>query len=92
MHGGRPPPATHDATPAAPGGGGGATPLQLALGAVLLGASAGLTLYTKRTGGMIAQLDRASRNAAVRQGPPKYGPKTKLEWERTRNRWESDDV
>lgn len=91
MNGGRPPPATPRSTPAVPGGGG-ATPLQLALGALLLGASAGLTLYTKRTGSMIAQLDRASRNATVRRGPPKYGPKTKVEWERTRNRWESDDV
>mmetsp|Transcript_90 Transcript_90/g.193 ORF Transcript_90/g.193 Transcript_90/m.193 type:complete len:104 (+) Transcript_90:237-548(+) len=72
-------------------GAGTVTPLQLALGAIILGASAGLTLYTKRTSTMLNQLERASKNASIRRGPPKYGPKTRTEYERTRNRWEKDD-
>lgn len=69
-----------------------ATPLQLCLGALILGASAGLTFYTKRTGSMLKQMERVSKNAAERRGPPKNGPKTKLEYEKTRSRWEKDDL
>lgn len=72
---------------AAPDGNGSITPLQLSAVCIILGASAGLTLYTKRTGQMLTQLERASKNAAERKGPPKLGPKTYLEWEKTRNRW-----
>jgi hypothetical protein len=67
------------------------TPLQLGLAAIILGASAGLTLYTKKTSHMLNQLERASKNAMERKGPPKLGPQTKSEWEKTRNRWEKDD-
>lgn len=73
-------------------GSGGITPLQIGLAAVILGASAGLTLYTKRTAHMINQFERASKNVAQRRGPPKLGPKTKLEHSKTRNRWEKDDL
>mmetsp|Transcript_34687 Transcript_34687/g.62468 ORF Transcript_34687/g.62468 Transcript_34687/m.62468 type:complete len:110 (+) Transcript_34687:103-432(+) len=68
------------------------TPLQLTLAAVMLGASAGLTLYTRRTSTMLNQLERASKNATTRKGPQKNGPKTKVEWEKTRSRWEKDDL
>lgn len=68
------------------------TPLQLSMAAIILGASAGLTLYTKRTSHMLNQLNRAAKNAQERKGPPKFGPKTRAEWERTRNRWEPDDL
>mmetsp|Transcript_3650 Transcript_3650/g.5979 ORF Transcript_3650/g.5979 Transcript_3650/m.5979 type:complete len:102 (+) Transcript_3650:498-803(+) len=68
------------------------TALQLALGAIILGTSAGLTFYTKRTGHMMNQLERASKNATLRRGPRKAGPKTKLEYEKTRNRWEKEDL
>mmetsp|Transcript_25418 Transcript_25418/g.43396 ORF Transcript_25418/g.43396 Transcript_25418/m.43396 type:complete len:107 (-) Transcript_25418:1760-2080(-) len=71
---------------------GAVTPVQLALGAMILGASAGLTLYTKKTSHMLNQLERASANATIRKGPQKFGPKTKPEWEKTRNRWEKDDL
>jgi hypothetical protein len=71
---------------------GGATPLQFGLAAIILGASAGLTLYTKKTSHMLNQLERASANVAQRKGPPKFGPKTKTEWEMSRNRWEKDDI
>jgi hypothetical protein len=69
------------------GSNGSITPMQLFAVVIILGASAGLTLYTKKTGQMLAQLERASKNAAERKGPPKLGPKTYLEWEKTRNRW-----
>lgn len=81
--------AAPDTPPAADSG---VTPLQLGFAAIILGASAGLTLYTRRTSHMLNQLERASKNAAERRGPPKFGPKTKLEWEKTRNRWEKDDL
>ena len=70
----------------------GITPTQIALAAVILGASAGLTLYTKKTQHVLNQLERASKNATQRKGPQKNGPKTKLEYEKTRNRWEKDDL
>jgi hypothetical protein len=70
----------------------GVTPLQLGFAAIILGASAGLTLYTKKTSHMLNQLERASKNAVERKGPPKLGPQTKFEWEKTRNRWEKDDL
>ncbi|KAL3795251.1 hypothetical protein HJC23_008336 [Cyclotella cryptica] len=68
------------------------TPLQWSLAAVILGASAGLTLYTKKTSHMLSQFERASKNAQQRRGPPQFGPKTRMEWEKTRNRWEKDDL
>lgn len=72
--------------------GGGITPLQYTFAAIILGASAGLTLYTKRTSTIINQIDRASKNAIERRGPQKFGPRTKMEWEKLRNRWEKDDL
>ncbi|KAL7474601.1 hypothetical protein ACHAW6_000570 [Cyclotella cf. meneghiniana] len=68
------------------------TPLQLSLAAIILGASAGLTLYTKKTSHILNQLERASKNAQQRRGHAQFGPKTKTEWEKTRNRWEKDDL
>jgi uncharacterized OsmC-like protein len=68
------------------------TPLQYALAAIILGTSAGLTLYTKRTSTILTQMERASKNATERKGPQKFGPRTKEEWEKLRNRWEKDDL
>jgi hypothetical protein len=74
-------------------GSGGITPLQYTtFAAIILGASAGLTLYTKRTSTIINQIDRASKNAIERRGPPKFGPRTRMEWEKLKNRWEKDDL
>lgn len=70
----------------------GITPLQFGMAAIILGASAGLTLYTKRTGQLLNQMERASKNATQRKGPQKFGPKTKIQWEKTRSRWEKDDM
>lgn len=69
-----------------------ATPLQLTFAAIILGASAGFTLYTKRTSTILHQMERASKNAVERKGPQKFGPRTKNEWEKLRNRWEKDDL
>mmetsp|Transcript_23355 Transcript_23355/g.27595 ORF Transcript_23355/g.27595 Transcript_23355/m.27595 type:complete len:85 (+) Transcript_23355:141-395(+) len=63
-----------------------ATPLQIGLGLMIVGASAGMTLYTKKTGAMLAQLERAKRNKEIRM-PTKYGPPTKKEWDKLRPRW-----
>ncbi len=71
---------------------GGITPLQFTFAAIILGASAGLTLYTKRTSTILHQMERASKNATQRKGPQKFGPRTKSEWEKLRNRWEKDDL
>jgi hypothetical protein len=68
------------------------TTFQYSLAAIILGASAGLTLYTKRTSHMLNQLNRAAKNAQERRGPPQFGPRTKVEWEKMRNRWEPDDL
>lgn len=68
-----------------------ATPVQIALAAILLGTSAGLTLYTKKTSSMLQRMERMNKNAVQRKGPEKFGPKTKSEWEKMRNRWGKDD-
>jgi len=70
----------------------GITPLQFTFAAIILGTSAGLTLYTKRTSTILHQMERASKNATERKGPQKFGPRTKSEWEKLRNRWEKDDL
>jgi hypothetical protein len=68
------------------------TPLQLAFAAMILGSSAGLALYTKRTSQMLNQWNQAARNAQERKGPVKFGPRTRDEWEKMRNRWEVGDL
>ena len=68
------------------------TPLQLTMAAIILGTSAGLTLYTKKTSAMLQTMEKVNKNVAQRKGPPKFGPRTKMEWEKWRNRWEKDDL
>jgi len=41
---------------------------------------------------MLKQMERINANAAARQPKRKPGPITKEEWEKTRNRWEADDI
>eukprot|EP00970_Alexandrium_tamarense_P014333 scaffold4049_cov204-Alexandrium_tamarense.AAC.20 len=41
---------------------------------------------------MLNQLERASKNAQQRKGPERFGPMTRGEWEKMRNRWEKDDL
>jgi hypothetical protein len=37
-------------------------------------------------------MERANVNAAARKPKPKPGAMTKAEYEKTRNRWEKDDI
>ena len=53
-------------------------------------ALAGLTLYTKKTRSMLNQMERVGKPQAHRRGPPKFGPKTKDEHEKTRVSWIDD--
>ncbi len=71
--------------------GNGPTPFQIGLGLMIVGASAGLTLYTKKTQAMLNQMKAVERNKRQRLPKPKFGPPTKNEWERMRNRWNDDD-
>jgi hypothetical protein len=71
---------------------GGATPLQIGLGLIILGSSAGLTLYTKKTQSLLNQMKRVDQNKAMRLPKKKFGPMTKPEWERMRSRWTKDDL
>mmetsp|Transcript_5601 Transcript_5601/g.7263 ORF Transcript_5601/g.7263 Transcript_5601/m.7263 type:complete len:99 (-) Transcript_5601:457-753(-) len=66
------------------------TLLQLSLGVLIVGASAGLTLYTKRTSSMLSTLNKMNQNAKIRN-PPKYGPPTKAEWEKLKPRMSDDE-
>jgi len=63
-----------------------ATPLQITLGLIIVGASAGMTLYTKKTAAVLGQMERMKRNKEIRI-PTKYGPPTKEEWDKLRPRW-----
>jgi len=62
------------------------TALQIGAGLIIVGASAGLTLYTKKTQSILAQMKQVERNREIRM-PKKYGPPTKQEWEKIRPRW-----
>jgi hypothetical protein len=68
------------------------TPFQIGIGLLILGASAGLTLYTKKTQAMLNQMKRMEENRAMRLPKKKFGPPTKKEWEKLRNRWTNDDL
>ena len=58
---------------------------------VMLGCSAGLTFYTKRTNSMLKQMEKVQKQQVIRKGPVKSGPQTKQEWDKTRPRFEKDD-
>ncbi|GAX14505.1 hypothetical protein FisN_11Hh033 [Fistulifera solaris] len=68
----------------------GVSALQFAIMAVVLGSSAGMTLYTKRTGSMLQTMNQITQNQLAKN-PPKFGPLTKKEWEKLRPRFEKDD-
>ena len=81
------PPPSDDFTP---------TPIQIVLGIMIVGTSAGLTLYTKKTGQMLRQMDKlnqatAARKAAIRRKQP-AGPMTKKEYDTIRPRLEKDEL
>jgi len=61
----------------------------IALG--MVGASAGLTMYTKRTGQMLKQFEHYASQQQKRVPKPPIGPITRQEWDKTRPRFEKDD-
>eukprot|EP00591_Stephanopyxis_turris_P002823 CAMPEP_0195524266 /NCGR_PEP_ID=MMETSP0794_2-20130614/23987_1 /TAXON_ID=515487 /ORGANISM="Stephanopyxis turris, Strain CCMP 815" /LENGTH=94 /DNA_ID=CAMNT_0040654443 /DNA_START=128 /DNA_END=412 /DNA_ORIENTATION=- len=65
--------------------------VQYMLAGIMIGAAAGLTLYTKKTGQLIAQIDKSTAAKAARMPKRKPGPKTKEEYEKTRTRIDNDD-
>jgi hypothetical protein len=69
-----------------------ATPFQIGIGLIIVGASAGLTLYTRKTQAILSQMKRMEENRALRLPKKKFGPPTKEEWEKLRNRWTNDDL
>jgi hypothetical protein len=69
------------------------TGLSLAVMILVLGASAGMLFYTKRTGSMLQSLRTVTTNPEQRilRGPTQLGPKTKAETERMQPRIEKDE-
>jgi hypothetical protein len=61
---------------------------QMAVFLVMLGASAGFTLYTRKTDSMLKQMSKIKK---FRPLPVKYGPITKQEWEKIKPRWGKGD-
>jgi len=70
----------------------GPTPLQIGLGLIIVGASAGLTLYTKKTGQMLTQLKKADINKKQRLPKAKFGPTSRVQEDMMKNRWSKDDL
>lgn len=68
-----------------------ATPFQIGLGLMILGASAGMTLYTKKTQAFLNQMKRVQQNVETRN-PKKFGPPTKEEYEKMKPRINDDDL
>ena len=57
----------------------------------MIGASAGFTLYTKRTGQLLQQLEHISQQQLKRAPKRQIGPMTKEEWDKVRPRLRDDD-
>jgi hypothetical protein len=57
----------------------------------MIGATAGFTMYTKRTGTMLRQMDQISKNKARRMPARSVGPMTKAEWDKARPRFDKDE-
>eukprot|EP01083_Nonionella_stella_P077437 211483_1 len=69
------------------------TIFQISLGLLIIGASAGMTLYTKKTAAILSQMKQVEKNREMRL-PKKiqmYGPLNREDWERVRNRWDDKD-
>mmetsp|Transcript_5995 Transcript_5995/g.9498 ORF Transcript_5995/g.9498 Transcript_5995/m.9498 type:complete len:82 (-) Transcript_5995:72-317(-) len=61
---------------------------QMGMMLIALGASAGFTLYMKRSGVLMKRVANIKR---FRRFPTKYGPMTKAEWEKVKPRWNKED-
>lgn len=69
----------------------GPSTLSYAIGLAILGTSAGFTLYTRKTGGMLRAMEQVEKNQ-LRRKPPKVGPVTKTEYEKMKPRIDKDDL
>lgn len=66
------------------------TALQLAIAVIVLGSSAGFTLYTRKASSMLKTMETIQANQ-LRNRPKKLGPPTKAEWEKLRPRFDKDE-
>lgn len=66
-------------------------PWVIAVGVAMMGAAAGLMLYTKKTDSMLATMKKVNQNQVARRGPVKFGPPTRAEWDKMRTRFEKDE-
>ena len=66
------------------------TALQLGIAVIVLGSSAGFTMYTRKTGAMLRTMENITANQ-LRNRPPKYGPPSKAEWEKLKPRIDKDE-
>jgi hypothetical protein len=57
----------------------------------MVATAASFTMYTKRTGQMLKQMDQITKNKARRMPPSKIGPMTKQEWNKSRPRFDKDE-
>ena len=57
----------------------------------MVGTAAGFTMYTKRTGAMLKQMERVAERQALRTPPRPIGPMTKQEWDKIRPRFDKDE-
>ena len=64
--------------------------LPLAIMVLMLGTSAGFTLYTKKTGSMLNTMKQIEKNQ-LRNRPPKFGPQTKETHEKMKPRIDKDE-
>jgi hypothetical protein len=63
----------------------------VAVGVAMMATSAGLMLYTKKTGSMLETMKNVHQNQVARRGPVKFGPPTRTEWDKIRPRFEKDE-
>lgn len=82
--------AESTSSPAASKSDDGHTTLQWGIMLLVLGSSAGLTLYTKKTGSMLQGLKKMEETQ-LRKHPPRIGPQTKQEYEKLRPRIDKDE-
>ena len=68
----------------------GPTALQWAIVVIVLGSSAGFTLYTKNSSSILQGMNQVTKNQ-MKRNPPKIGPPTKEEWEKMRPRFQKGD-
>jgi len=61
--------------------------LSWAIAILVLGTSAGFTLYTKRAGSMLSRIEQVTEREIKRKGPNyKIGPHTRSEWDKITKR------